>query len=141
MDPIVATFAIVGGEWHLRESLAAALREGCPGVHFEDEIRSARLWCVTAGPKRKTASGMPRFLRTWLSRAQDRVSGASPRGGPPQDQPRRLSVAEAQLAESRAVVDAMRERVESRARGDPPPEQHAFTLEAQARQISEDQHR
>jgi hypothetical protein len=69
-SPVLATFAVRDGEWHLRASLAGELRAAFPSVDFEREVREARAWCVTEEAKRKTSAGMPRFLRSWLSRAQ-----------------------------------------------------------------------
>ncbi len=51
-----------------------------PAVDVEQELRSMRGWCLTNETRRKTRAGIPRFVNSWLSRAQ-KQAGAPPGGG------------------------------------------------------------
>lgn len=42
-----------------------------PGLEVLQELRKAKVWLEANPRKGKTASGMQRFLVSWLSRAQD----------------------------------------------------------------------
>jgi hypothetical protein len=81
IDPPVMTFPVVGTdgrEWPLTAAKLAEYRASFPGVDVPAELRKARQWCLDNLAKRKTWGGMPKFLGSWLGRAQDRVGG---RGG------------------------------------------------------------
>jgi hypothetical protein len=43
-----------------------------PSVDIEQEMRRAHVWVMANLTKRKTAKGMPKFLTTWLGKAQDK---------------------------------------------------------------------
>jgi hypothetical protein len=60
--------------FHLRESLAATLREAFPELDRKSEYLKAKAWLESNPKKRKTARGMPRFLNAWFERAQNRGS-------------------------------------------------------------------
>lgn len=72
------TFPTVAGKrstdrtWELTETLVAELREAFPAVDVRAEARKAHLWLRTNPARRKTASGMPDFLRRWIEREQNR---------------------------------------------------------------------
>lgn len=85
-DPAVLEFPTNGKPraWVLRQSRVDELRELYPGVDVIGECRKALAWCQAAGNRRKTSSGMPRFLVNWLNRAND--SGGN-RGSPSSRQP------------------------------------------------------
>jgi hypothetical protein len=55
-------------------------RPAFPAVNLEVELHGARVWIAANPTRRKTFAGMPRFLTTWFSRAQNRggSSFASP---------------------------------------------------------------
>lgn len=81
-EPIVMSFPCVGRgarEWHLGELKLAEYRDSFPGVDVLAQCRAARQWCIDNGEKRKTASGMPKFLTRWLTKAQNE-GGANGRG-------------------------------------------------------------
>ena len=89
-----------------------------PGVDVRAELLRMRVW-LDANPAKRPASSVGAFAVRWLGRAQNDAASRASRGahgGPP----RRLSIAEAQIAESRAAVEEMRARVLARARGDAP---------------------
>jgi hypothetical protein len=69
----VLVFPVVGDttEWGLEESKLAEYRESFPDLDVLAECRKARQWCLDNKTNRKTAGGMPKFLGSWLSRAQN----------------------------------------------------------------------
>lgn len=73
-SPEVCTFPTNGQikTWILRESMVAQWRAIYPGLDVEAEIRKSLGWIQTSPERRKTAKGMPRFLFSWLDRANDR---------------------------------------------------------------------
>lgn len=84
-SPVALSFPVVGkgpGEWLLRESKIAEYVESFPGVDVLAECRKARQWCIDNRPKRKTADGMPRFLCTWLGKAQNDAARLAVRTAP-----------------------------------------------------------
>lgn len=88
-EVVFLTYPVVGGrgqnkppDWSLTESHVERLREEFPGVDIEAEARKARGWCIDNPTKRKTARGMPKFIRGWMERQQNRCgSGAGPPRG------------------------------------------------------------
>lgn len=71
----VAVFSVVGKggpEWALPERLVDSWLELYPTIDVMVEIRKAVAWIAGNPGRRKTASGMPRFLVNWLNRATDR---------------------------------------------------------------------
>lgn len=78
-DPVRMSFPIVGTgakEWDLRESFLLECQQGYPSLDVAAAFRAARVWIVANPAKRKTASGMPKFLAGWLSRAQNSARGS-----------------------------------------------------------------
>ncbi len=65
-----------GTSWKPSLDLIAKLTKANPDKDVTTEMERASLWLDTNPAKRKTASGMPRFLAGWLARA-DRVTVAS----------------------------------------------------------------
>lgn len=57
--------------WTMDDSLIPTLVESYPGVDVLDQLRKAHAWTVTNATNRKTASGMPKFLNSWMGRAQN----------------------------------------------------------------------
>ncbi len=73
-EPVVLTFPVNGtdgDEWGCPASLADELAAAYPGLSVPDQLRKARAWCVTNATKRKTPRGMPKFLNSWMERAQN----------------------------------------------------------------------
>lgn len=68
--PGVMTFATKAGEWPLSRQRLDQYRTTYPGIDIDAELRKARQWCIDNPSKRKTTTGMPRFLNGWLSRAK-----------------------------------------------------------------------
>ena len=79
-DEIVEEFPVVGtkgSSWGMPRSLLEELKRAYPPLDVPAEARLARAWLVANPTKRKTPNGMPRFLNSWLTRANDRLRGAS----------------------------------------------------------------
>ena len=81
----ILEFPVVGKgpkSWPLTQRLVDELGKAFPGLDVIAEMRKALAWLQTNPMKRKTASGMPRFLNGWVSRAQNSRAGAraSPNG-------------------------------------------------------------
>lgn len=47
-----------------------------PAVDIDAEFRKIRAWCIGNPKKRKTKGGITRFVNSWLSKEQDKSSGA-----------------------------------------------------------------
>lgn len=113
-DVVVMEFGCVGGRrdssptWQLRRSFLDELAAAYPGVDAMSEARQALLWTKANPTRRKTAAGMPEFLRRWMARAQDSGGQGNPgrrNGGqaPPTDSP------DAQAARVMAMLQERRD--------------------------------
>ncbi|MDD2341577.1 MAG: hypothetical protein PHV54_01635 [Tolumonas sp.] len=75
-DPIVITILTnTGDEWPVTESLVKQMTELYPAVNVRQEFRNISGWAIGNQKKRKTKSGMMKFITAWMSRAQN--SGGS----------------------------------------------------------------
>ena len=70
-----------GSEYGVTQKEADEYAALYPAVDVLQELRSMRGWCLSNGGKKKTRSGVRRFINSWLARAQDR-GGASYRSPP-----------------------------------------------------------
>lgn len=61
-----------GSQWFLPESKHQEYRGSFPILELDVEYRKAAQWLRDNPKRRKTARGMPAFLGSWLTRAQDR---------------------------------------------------------------------
>jgi len=70
-EPAVISFPTVGKvpTWALTRPQIAEWGEQFPGIDVPGEARKALAWVKANPTKRKTASGMPRFLVSWLGRS------------------------------------------------------------------------
>ena len=50
-----------------------------PAVNIMQELRNMRGWCIANPKKRKTKTGISRFINSWLSKCQDK-GGGLPKG-------------------------------------------------------------
>jgi hypothetical protein len=72
-----------------------------PGIDVLGQVRAAVAWCEANPTKRKTASGVPRFVTSWLTRAQD--APARPRGSTGQPDARKgMSTPSKDFSDTRA---------------------------------------
>ena len=77
-DPVFITIqSNQGEEVPVRESFVKTLEEAYPAVDVRDQLRQMKAWCISNPKNRKTKSGIPRFINTWLSKNQNR-SGRIP---------------------------------------------------------------
>ncbi len=61
-----------GSEWRPTQDQYEEYRRLFPAVDIDAEFRSMRAWCQANPSKRKTKSGVMRFVQAWLSRTQNR---------------------------------------------------------------------
>jgi hypothetical protein len=66
---------ITKSECPIFRSQVESWRATFPGVDVEQQIREARQWCIDNPTKRKTYSGMSRYIYNWLSRRQNAGGG------------------------------------------------------------------
>lgn len=57
--------------WTLPQDLVEELQAVFAGVDVPGQCREAHMWCKTNKADRKTADGMPEFLRRWMKRQQN----------------------------------------------------------------------
>ena len=78
-SPAFLEFPVVSGAWSLSEALVVEFQELYPTVDVRQESRAALGWVRSNPGRRKTASGMRKFLNTWMTRAtNDRGSRRAP---------------------------------------------------------------
>jgi hypothetical protein len=72
-SPIVMEFDCDGDpqSWPLRQSRVDRLQQVYPSLDVLAEVRRADAWLEAKPERRKTARGMPEFLRGWMDRAQN----------------------------------------------------------------------
>lgn len=80
-SPLLLIFPTNGNpkSWELRESFRCEMQELFPQLDVMVEFRKALAWVKTK--RRKTSRGMPAFLSSWLSRANDGSKGKGSRNG------------------------------------------------------------
>jgi hypothetical protein len=61
--------------WTASERDIEVWTEAYPGVDCESQMRKAHAWVMSNPTRRKTRSGMPKFINGWLSKQQDASSG------------------------------------------------------------------
>jgi len=86
-SPVLVSLPCVGSggkDYGVTAAQVASWRGDFPGVDVEAEVRKARAWLEANPTRRKTTRGTPRFLVSWLGRAQnERGNGAiAPSRGP-----------------------------------------------------------
>lgn len=60
-----------GTEWRPDIGLYDEYKKLYPAVDIDEEFRKMRAWCLSNSKKRKTKSGVKRFVNSWLDRAQN----------------------------------------------------------------------
>jgi hypothetical protein len=82
--PPLLVFPVIGKgakEWGFTEAALKALEADFPGLAVLAEVKKAHAWAQANPGRRKTASGMPRFLVNWLSKAANSYRGPGAGGG------------------------------------------------------------
>lgn len=62
-------------DWTLTKAKLAEYITSFPGLDVPAQLRLARQWCRDKPRQRKTATGMPGFITSWLGRSQNRGGG------------------------------------------------------------------
>lgn len=72
-DAVYVTFPtnITGVECPIFASQVKSWKTTFPAVDVEQQIRESRQWCIDNPTKRKTYSGVSRYIYNWLSRRQN----------------------------------------------------------------------
>lgn len=87
------------------EAMSEVWAEAYPAVDIAAEIKKAKAWMLSNPKNKKT--NIPRFLASWLSRAQDRASNANlPRSGP-------VTFAEQSRKNTETVIEKLRREAEN----------------------------
>lgn len=79
---VIALPALQDREVEITEMQLAEFCRAYPAIDCRAELAKMRVWLLTNPANRKTAKGMPRFVNSWLSRAQDRAPARGTGGGP-----------------------------------------------------------
>ncbi len=58
-------------QWSMPLAMYEQLQIAYPAVPVDAELRKVKAWLAANPTKKKTAKGMPRFINSWFSRAQD----------------------------------------------------------------------
>lgn len=72
-----------GEEHGIPESLVAELSSLYPAVDVRQQLRDMRAWSITNPTKRKTKTGILKFVNTWLSKRQNEGGYNKPSGMAP----------------------------------------------------------
>lgn len=67
----VANIPILGGEFPITPELAREFEADYPAVDVPQTLREIRAWCVANPKRRKTRSGVLRFVNNWLAKEQN----------------------------------------------------------------------
>ena len=70
--PVVTIILNDGSEYPVSQSYVDEMQKLYPAVDVMQELRAMKAWCINNQKKRKTKSGINRFINSWLSREQDR---------------------------------------------------------------------
>jgi hypothetical protein len=63
--------------WPFYQTQMEEWQEAYPGIDVLAELRKVKIWAISNPKKRKTFTGMPRCVNSWLSRAQNERGGQS----------------------------------------------------------------
>lgn len=70
--PVISLLLNTGEEYPITQSDINAWMELYPAVNVMQELRNMKGWCDANPKKRKTASGIKRFINSWLSKEQNK---------------------------------------------------------------------
>lgn len=81
-DPPPTPIALIplqgAAEFAVHQAYVDELAAAYPAVDIPQELKRARLWCLDNPTKKKTASGVRRFITGWMTRAQNDSRRAGP---------------------------------------------------------------
>lgn len=69
-NQIVELILIDGSQYPIHKADVAEWSKLYPGVNVEQQFRNMAGWCIGNPTKRKTKSGIRRFINTWLAKSQ-----------------------------------------------------------------------
>lgn len=76
-DPVLITIPTVSdGDWPVTRSWVETMQPLYPAVDVMAQLRAVRAWSLSNPTRRKTASGMPRFLNRWMAEEQNKGAGS-----------------------------------------------------------------
>ena len=75
--PVEALITNTGAVWRPDMATYEEYKRLYPNVDIDDQFRAMRAWCIGNPKKRKTASGMKRFVASWLESQQNKPKGRS----------------------------------------------------------------
>lgn len=98
-EPVVITMPLNSGEHSVTESFAVQMQVLYPAVDVAQELRTMTGWLIANPTKRKTKTGINRFINSWLSKCQDRggsngLQGFTPRRNDHTDLTKSMTAAE-----------------------------------------------
>lgn len=68
--PINPFILKTGGAWYLSLELYENYKNAYSKIDVDMQLKKMQSWLMSNPPKRKTANGMPKFINSWLSRAE-----------------------------------------------------------------------
>lgn len=77
---LAGTFPLNQGEHEVYEADVQQWHALYPAVDVRQELRSIKGWCLSNPLRRKTKSGITRFINSWLSRAQNETKTGANNG-------------------------------------------------------------
>jgi hypothetical protein len=85
--PVLLTIGLNdGSEFPVTEAQAKEFADLYPAVNVPQQLRAMKAWAIANPSKRKTKTGILRFVNAWLAKDQDR--GGSPSGNGVSQEPR-----------------------------------------------------
>lgn len=79
--PFISLILRDNSEYQITESQIEEWRALYPAVDIEQEFRKMKGWCDTNPSRRKTKSGIKKFINSWLSRSQGKKEIPQPQNG------------------------------------------------------------
>ena len=97
--PVITLPLNDGSEYRILQSDVDEFNSLYPAVDVLQELRTMRGWCLSNEKKRKTRSGIRRFVNGWMARAQDRGGNHALQPGRPvyPDNPYQTMVCEGEV--------------------------------------------
>lgn len=71
-DLIISLQLNTGEEYPVYENQVKQWEDIYPGINVNEQLRAMKGWCIANPTKRKTRSGINRFINNWLSKEQNK---------------------------------------------------------------------
>lgn len=71
-EAVIAITLNTGAQYPITQTYISELENLYPAVDVMQELRSMKGWCDANPKKRKTATGIKRFINSWISKVQNR---------------------------------------------------------------------